>query len=136
MMVEVPIVNKTVCSMNYGSETLLDGMLCAGYMSGESDACTGDSGGPLVCGGKLVGIVSFGLGCAMPGYPGVYTNVAYYYDWISNQTGLTYKNYKLDLNYTVVTNLNYTSNNGSSEGEIVCRHFVIICLIFWMVFDL
>lgn len=38
----------------------------------------GDSGGPLISGrGKLVGVVSFGVGCGEQGYPGVYTNLAH-----------------------------------------------------------
>ena len=53
-------------------------MLCAGQPG--KDACQGDSGGPLVLDPtgtpRLVGIVSGGIGCAYPGYPGIYTRVA------------------------------------------------------------
>ncbi|XP_075155639.1 trypsin eta-like [Haematobia irritans] len=85
-IVEVPIVNHTICAQNYkGKWQIMDGMLCAGYLDlGERDACNGDSGGPLVCDNKVAGIVSFGEQCAKAKYPGVYTNVAKYVKWIRN----------------------------------------------------
>lgn len=52
------------------------------------DACFGDSGGPIVRVGTntssatLVGVVSWGIGCGRAGYPGVYTNVSHYMEWI------------------------------------------------------
>ncbi|XP_066971354.1 trypsin-1-like isoform X1 [Macrobrachium rosenbergii] len=86
--VTVPVVLDEVCRKDYGQEEIVDSMLCAGAESGGKDACQGDSGGPLVCsdGGSkyLAGIVSWGYGCGNPNFPGVYTEVAYFVDWITS----------------------------------------------------
>lgn len=74
--VSVPIVSRTTCRSNYGQSTITDNMICAGVASGGKDSCQGDSGGPLVdSSNKLIGIVSWGEGCAAAGKPGVYTRV-------------------------------------------------------------
>ncbi len=67
-------------------------MLCAGYLTPPTrDACQGDSGGPLAVKNNgtylLAGIVSYGYGCADPSYPGLYTRVTHYNNWISQNTG-------------------------------------------------
>ncbi|XP_056588513.1 trypsin I-P1-like [Triplophysa dalaica] len=59
-----------------------DNMICAGSRFGGKDSCQGDSGGPLICDGNLEGIVSWGISCAHPFYPGVYTKVRNYNRWI------------------------------------------------------
>jgi secreted trypsin-like serine protease len=55
---------------------------------GDKDTCQGDSGGGLYAyDSKLqryvvVGITSYGVGCASAGYPGIYTRISYFYNWI------------------------------------------------------
>ncbi|XP_055747700.1 trypsin I-P1-like [Salvelinus fontinalis] len=61
---------------------ITDNMMCAGSRFGGKDSCQGDSGGPLICNGNLEGIVSWGISCANPYFPGVYTQVRMYVRWI------------------------------------------------------
>ncbi|CAG9091607.1 unnamed protein product [Plutella xylostella] len=76
MAVKVPVVSRAECSRSYSGITTR--MICAGTAAGGRDSCQGDSGGPAVMDSNRVqvGVVSFGIGCARAGYPGVYTNVA------------------------------------------------------------
>ncbi|XP_022824814.1 transmembrane protease serine 9-like [Spodoptera litura] len=84
---------KRSCNRNWCG--LQPDQLCAGKMGGGVDACQGDSGGPLQVKIPLpilnqgtmhyvVGVTSFGVGCALPGLPGVYTKVAKFADWIES----------------------------------------------------
>ena len=71
-------------------------------VDGGIDSCQGDSGGPLVCkqeswyGTQLyqAGIVSWGIGCALEGYPGVYGSTSSYYQWIYNTQRIMSDNYQ------------------------------------------
>ncbi|XP_049862645.1 trypsin alpha-3-like isoform X3 [Schistocerca gregaria] len=76
--VTVNVTNRGICR----TSIVLEGMLCAG---GErhKDSCQGDSGGPLVCNGTLAGVVSFGVSCGLPRFPGVYTDVSKYVDFLN-----------------------------------------------------
>ncbi|XP_066250041.1 trypsin-1-like [Euwallacea similis] len=83
--VEVPILTLSQCrAMKYRASRITSYMVCAG--KGAMDSCQGDSGGPLLVhsGDKyeVVGIVSWGVGCGRPGYPGVYTRVSRYLSWL------------------------------------------------------
>lgn len=84
--VDVPIVSNDDCRSSYS--TLTDNMICAGLTDGGKDSCQGDSGGPLVSKNGSVwvqaGVVSFGIGCARPGFPGVYARVSEYQSWINS----------------------------------------------------
>ena len=67
-----------------------------GPVEGGKDACQGDSGGPLVTkatgvddGYSLIGMVSWGIGCAEPGLYGVYSEFSQYLAWVAQQFSLT-----------------------------------------------
>lgn len=77
----VQITNQQECREAYGDQ-ITESMVCASAPG--KDSCQGDSGGPLVHAGKLVGVVSWGYGCANPGYPGVYGRVSAAADWIDS----------------------------------------------------
>lgn len=84
--VNVPVVDRNQCNTLYGSNEITKNMICAGDVAnGGKDSCQGDSGGPVVQDGKVVGVVSWGYGCARPNYPGVYTRVGNYVSWLQNK---------------------------------------------------
>ncbi|MGH2961842.1 MAG: serine protease [Solirubrobacterales bacterium] len=77
----VPMLGTSICddpAVN-GGIYVTAVMVCAGFLNGGTDSCQGDSGGPLTtpAGGprRLVGVTSFGLGCARPFKPGIYARV-------------------------------------------------------------
>ncbi|XP_011180882.2 trypsin delta [Zeugodacus cucurbitae] len=82
--VNLDVVSSETCGSDiYGyGEGISDTMICA-YTTGK-DSCQGDSGGPMVSGGVLVGVVSWGAGCAFPNFPGVYADVAALHTWVEN----------------------------------------------------
>ncbi|XP_014253033.1 trypsin-7-like [Cimex lectularius] len=84
---EVPIMSNEQCrNSEYSKSQITDNMLCAGYEKGGKDSCQGDSGGPLHVvdndNHMVVGVVSWGEGCAKPKHPGVYCRVNRYLPWI------------------------------------------------------
>lgn len=79
--VSVPIVSNSECDAAYEGG-ITQRMICAGFPEGGRNACEGDSGGPLVVSGTLVGVVSWGEGCAQAGLPGVYARVSEFTNWI------------------------------------------------------
>lgn len=84
--VDVPIISNSVCRQSYG-DIISSRQLCAGEAQGGVDSCQGDSGGPLMISEngvyKQAGVVSFGNGCALADFYGVYTRASSFTGWIS-----------------------------------------------------
>ncbi|XP_038568564.1 transmembrane protease serine 9-like [Micropterus salmoides] len=113
MEVQVPIVGNRECNCNYGVGSITSNMMCAGLSAGGKDSCQGDSGGPMVSkqGGRWIqeGIVSFGNGCALPNFPGIYTRVSQYQSWINSQITSNQPGF-----------ITFTSNGTDGDLSVTC----------------
>jgi trypsin len=86
LQVGLAVVSNEACQAALPQNTITERMICAGGEAGK-DSCQGDSGGPLILNADsenpiLIGVVSWGIGCARPGLPGVYSRVSTVADWI------------------------------------------------------
>lgn len=87
LQVNLPVVGLERCRKSYGP-IITAAHVCAGFEQGGKDSCQGDSGGPLYMlapGGERpvqVGVVSWGRGCAQPGFYGIYASVGTYEPFI------------------------------------------------------
>ncbi|XP_037050829.1 serine proteinase stubble-like isoform X2 [Bradysia coprophila] len=90
--VSVPVINNTICESMYRNAGYIEHIphifICAGWRKGGYDSCEGDSGGPMVIQRDdkrflLAGVISWGIGCAEPNQPGVYTRISEFRDWIN-----------------------------------------------------
>lgn len=85
LKVSLPVVSQTTC-MQSTQQVITGSMFCAGYSVEARDSCKGDSGGPFVMSFRntwyLMGVISWGEGCAEEGKYGVYTRVSDYIQWI------------------------------------------------------
>ncbi|XP_042249305.1 serine protease 27-like [Thunnus maccoyii] len=111
--VNVPVVSNSRCTESYS--ILTNNMICAGLTEGGKDSCQGDSGGPMVSkdGSRWVqaGVVSFGNGCAVPNFPGVYARVSEYQTWINSQITSNQPGF-------VTFQSSSTSTDASSTGNV------------------
>jgi hypothetical protein len=86
--IEVDIMSNRDCVKGYNSKDITPNMICA--RAPGADACYGDSGGPLTVQERgravLAGVVSWGLECARPQWPGVYSRVTSVMDWVRQNT--------------------------------------------------
>ncbi|KAL5270888.1 hypothetical protein ACHWQZ_G001524 [Mnemiopsis leidyi] len=87
MKANVPLVDSDICN-TFMRGGISSQMICAGYRAGGVDSCQGDSGGPLLDNqtGRhtLVGVVSWGVGCASRDRYGVYTEVGKFLEFVES----------------------------------------------------
>lgn len=135
LRVDVPVVSRPECKNRYEN---VDGSvhLCAGREEGNCDSCQADSGGPLRYietlenGSRrqlLVGIVSFGSGCAQSRSPGVYTRVSTYAAWI-NKTLITARATKKETGFL----RNTAAVAGVSTGAVVVVIVLVVVLVIFI----
>lgn len=111
---ELRQVNVTTVSNSSCYPGLAYSQLCAGEIEGGKDSCSGDSGGPLVLKSQgedtLVGVVSYGYGCAQADHVGVYTSVASFRNWMHEASDGA-------IPLPSVYSENYTGFNSGCDGS-------------------
>ncbi len=135
--VTIPVVSDSTCAASYNGSTAASGLklvpavqICAGLAAGGKDSCQGDSGGPLVASynGSIysIGVVSYGKGCALANYYGVYSETVAMVDWIRSKiggttppVGQTYTNsadYQIRDNTTVESPITVSGRTGNGSA--------------------
>jgi trypsin len=86
---DVFVTTRGACVSHYASYGVItDNMFCAGGLGVGKGPCQGDEGSALLYDGELIGIVSWGVGCALVDYPRVYANIATLRSFVTEQTGV------------------------------------------------
>lgn len=87
--ISLTTISNSICKSMHGStdkEKITEGVLCT-YTAVDKGMCNGDSGGPLVYNNELVGVISWGVPCAV-GKPDVYTRISTVYSWLDLVCGV------------------------------------------------
>lgn len=129
--VELAYVSQSTCAAQYaGRNRITSSMMCA--TDPGQDSCIGDSGGPLYDKNfqTLVGIVSFGPieGCAIPGYPGVYSRIANQWTWIKTKVCGDHSSPKPD--FCTQTTISSASHVVSWISSLVIGCFPVFAFLF------
>ncbi|CAF0932487.1 unnamed protein product [Brachionus calyciflorus] len=132
--VKITLYDPSACSIITSFKDISDWSkyICAGELNGGKDSCQGDSGGPLfikeIVGNSqkfiLIGITSFGIGCAEPGLAGVYTKVSSFLPWVKNMA-------KVDKTYLSKKFQYFNSSNYISTSKV---YIVFILKIVYFVY--
>lgn len=113
--VDVPIVSQAAASAAYPPGVTADQIGAGDLVNGGEDSCQGDSGGPLVVtkgtAKILAGVVSYGEGCALAQFPGMYARVSALEGFIKQ------------ISTTTPTTL--TNQTGQSGSANVFKHFSV-----------
>jgi secreted trypsin-like serine protease len=141
----VPIVPLSRCNSNFSYRGLVTHrQVCAGFIDGGVDACAGDSGGPLFIfeNGIItqMGITSFGNGCALANFYGIYTSVTHLLPWLDDYIDVPFQTpelvAQLDAGETGVepgpNPVTSTERKGRFFGAIhpLSGFVLLICLLF------
>ncbi|CAF3375255.1 unnamed protein product [Rotaria sp. Silwood1] len=102
---------------------------CAAVIGGGKDTCQGDSGGPLMHFESdkrqwvLAGITSYGVGCGLPNYAGVYARTSVYYGWLRSIVN--------DNFIELAVNGSATKPPNNDAGSVLIDSFRSILSLYW-----
>jgi len=118
--VDVPVVSMDICNAPASyANAIFPNQLCAGFAEGGRDSCVGDSGGPLIVTYEgvvqQIGIVSFGYGCALPDFYGIYSDVPYFIGWINQYVNVGVPEFEPELIAPRTSNA-FTASTNDTAG--------------------